>query len=944
MTPPSSSLSPSSEAAAGEALGVPSEPSPDNLIASDLPEEDVAALERQAAPEGRGSQSADEQTAVSALRPGDLLSPAAPIQVHLPPRSVILTCDLGPAGDAIRAKGPPPHPNWVGTRRVVLVSPCYNRAADAEALVDDALKLDQRGVDLRMVLVDNASDKPLSQMRFGLGPTPPTHPYFRLEHLRQSDNAGGSGGYNAGLRRALEYALDPSKTDSLGRPGQGWAADYIWMVDSDVRLAPDTLWKLITEMERDRSIVAAGSTLADPLTGQGFELGGHVNRKSGWWEPHCFGMVGVREVIDTDYLAACCALVRADAVRATGVMPDNFLHGDDVEWTRRMQDVTGGRVVCVPWAVAMHPHFSRFATWTRYYTGRSAFGTLAAVERGFKVRFKRSFVEVRRAVQQALNDREDLARLHVRALLDASRGVVTGKAAPGVIDVLPSTPLKSLEAELDRVFTAQGWATPQSRARLRVKILPALQLTYREEAQVFLALEALGVRSHERVSRYRRSFAGELFDFALRLLGLARRPDVAIAPARGQAFCWLSAPVIVQVWTGNAVLRRPRRLSRLVAGTRFAFSALWAALRASLKTPPQARMYPGRLARPSLSAPTAPRATTVCAVVLSHNRREKLEQTLAALLDHPVFAPAAPTDQSSGAVVQGRVIVADNASADGTVDAVVQRFADFVEVLAIDENIGVEAFNRAVDHALADTRTPHEDTFLLILDDDAVVEPEHFSRAVELLARRDDLAAVTFHPRHPDTAMSEWPFAEVLAGAPCDDWPVMGCANLVRASAWRNVGGYEGAFFLYRNDTDLALRLASAVQGPRAVYFDPRWTVWHDSGSGQTNAACFPLLAPPTKSTRWHRTATRNWCWTCRRSAPRAAALRASLMGWAWAHRLAGLSPARHGATLVGALSGLLTRAPATNGSRSDGVGLRRLLELRALHRRMKKQRRASER
>ena len=32
----------------------------------------------------------------------------------------------------------------------------------------------------------------------------------------------------------------------------------------------------------------------------------------------------------------------------------------------------------------------------------------------------------------------------------------------------------------------------------------------------------------------------------------------------------------------------------------------------------------------------------------------------------------------------------------------------------------------------------------------------------------------------------------------------MGCANLVRRTAWNEVGGYESAFFLYRNDADLA--------------------------------------------------------------------------------------------------------------------------------------------
>src|SRR5690606_34605702 len=101
---------------------------------------------------------------------------------------------------------------------------------------------------------------------------------------------------------------------------------------------------------------------------------------------------------------------------------------------------------------------------------------------------------------------------------------------------------------------------------------------------------------------------------------------------------------------------------------------------------------------------------------------------------------------------------------------------------------------------------------------------------------------------------SERPFARVLGGcsAPRDDWPVMGCGNLVRRSAWQAVGGYEESFFLYRNDVDLALKLLAAGGKGGGVWFDPTWVVWHDS----------PAAAPNRrKSLRWFELATRNWIW-----------------------------------------------------------------------------------
>lgn len=872
-------------------------------------------------------------------RTGDLLRGHAPIEVSasIAARGV----HDRPSGHPSRATGP----TWVGTRKVAIVSPCFNRTADAEALVDDLLKLDRRQVDVRMVLVDNNSDVPLSKMRVGLGENETDAPWFALEHLRQNFNAGGSGGYNAGLRRALEYALPPAQSDAAGRPGEGWVADYVWMVDSDVRLAPDTLYHLLNEMERDKGVVAAGSTIADPLTGQGFELGGHINRKTGIWEPHVFGAVGVREVFETDYLAACCALIRTDAIRRTGVMPDTFLHGDDVEWMRRMRDMSGGKNVCVPWAVAMHPQFSRFSTWTRYYTGRSAFGTLSAVDRGVWVRLKRAHIEVRRAVQQALNDRADLARLHVRALQDAAKGIVTGKAADGVINVLPAKPFKVLATELEKVLTEAGYATPESRANLRVRVLPSLLLTYKEESQIFAALESLGVRHRDRWLRYRRSFVGELWDYFLRLFCVTKRPDIAIAPARGQAFCWLSAPIVLQVWTNSFVIRRPARVRSVATAARVGVDATFAWLRASLRTPGASLMYPGRLARPivayaasreivdDVNMAAAARSLRVHVVIAAHTRPAALRRTLESLLGGPLFA----TETGS------RVTVVDNGQGAGVagLDDLLHAHADRLRVIQPGSNTGVAAFNIGVREAMSEEDTQAD--CLLILDDDAWVEPSHLAQALDLLRERPDLAGVTFNPCHPDTGLSEWGFADALHNQPTDRWPVMGCANLIRASVWTRLGGYEPQFFLYRNDTDLALRLldsreAAQGAGGGKLHFNPHWVAWHD-----TLAAGTPRVK---KSPLWHRLATRNWVWMCRRNAPLGLSIKGSAMGWAWAHRLAGLSVSRQWSTLAGGLAGVCKRSPRVmnEAPRTLGLGLRRLLELRRAHQSLRKQRRRLER
>ena len=255
----------------------------------------------------------------------------------------------------------------------------------------------------------------------------------------------------------------------------------------------------------------------------------------------------------------------------------------------------------------------------------------------------------------------------------------------------------------------------------------------------------------------------------------------------------------------------------------------------------------------------------------------------------------------------------DNASSDGTPERVETHFPPpQVKLIRMKENAGVEAFNEAALRSEADA--------ILILDDDAIPDDDGLMVAVRALEQDAKLGAVTLHPVHPRDGRSEWPFARALQGASTDAWPVMGCANLVRRSAWNAVGGYEKGFFLYRNDADLALKLLGSGLGVR---FDPALMVRHDTPAG----------AGDRKSVRWHEMATRNWIWMARRHGRGFSRIGGALLGWAWAHKLAGLSLSRHAATLRGAWAGWMRSAPPTGASAPDGSAWRRLMELRFLGR-----------
>lgn len=281
-------------------------------------------------------------------------------------------------------------------------------------------------------------------------------------------------------------------------------------------------------------------------------------------------------------------------------------------------------------------------------------------------------------------------------------------------------------------------------------------------------------------------------------------------------------------------------------------------------------------------------------VILSYNRREALLRTL----NHMTSL------NSDGAdfYLRTEVIVVDNASKDGSADAVHTQFPG-VKVVALTSNEAIQGFNIGV--------AKSQGEYVLILDDDAWVEPQVLREAFQCIEQKKNVGGIALLPKHPKTGASEWQFATLAS----DKFPVMGCGNLVRASAWRQVAGYEQAFFLYRNDVDLALKLLSA--GWR-VAFRPSWTVWHDS----------PAAA--LKSERWLHLATRNWVWLVRRHEHNPLVIGTALvLHLATALRSAGLDVDRMHCVMSGFADGWKEPVPALPSICKRTGGLRLLLRLR---------------
>lgn len=183
----------------------------------------------------------------------------------------------------------------------------------------------------------------------------------------------------------------------------------------------------------------------------------------------------------------------------------------------------------------------------------------------------------------------------------------------------------------------------------------------------------------------------------------------------------------------------------------------------------------------------------ISVVVITHNRREQLLKTLAHMTSLPDGAP---------------IVVADNASSDGTADAVTRRFPG-VRLLRLEENFGAVARNFAV----REVTTP----YVAFCDDDTCWQPGALTRAAELLDRHPGLGSVTGRCLvEPD--LTEDPITPELRHSPVPgpDWlpgpallGIMAGLTAVRVSAFHDVGGFSSRMWLGGEEELLALDLAA---------------------------------------------------------------------------------------------------------------------------------------
>jgi len=227
-------------------------------------------------------------------------------------------------------------------------------------------------------------------------------------------------------------------------------------------------------------------------------------------------------------------------------------------------------------------------------------------------------------------------------------------------------------------------------------------------------------------------------------------------------------------------------------------------------------------------------------LVVSYNTREYTENCLRSL-----------DEQTRG--IRFEVIVVDNASCDGSVEMVAEKFPH-VRLFALEENRGfARANNFAAERALGRyLLLLNPDTLVLdgavtklhefatrhpragiyggrTLDGDGKLDPSCCWAAMtpwSLFCRASGLSSV-----FPGTALFD---SETYGGWQRDDVRevsiITGCFLLIERRIWNELGGFDGRYFMYGEEADLCLRAGERNYRP---LFCPTAEIIHYGGKSE---------------------------------------------------------------------------------------------------------------
>jgi GT2 family glycosyltransferase len=198
--------------------------------------------------------------------------------------------------------------------------------------------------------------------------------YRNTTVLCTGENLGFAGGNNVGIRHALDNG-----------------AEYVWLLNNDTAVEPDSLTNLLNEAEKDRAIGIAGSKIyyfdsPDKIWFAGADID--------WWKG-ASAHVGIGktdtgqfdEVRPVDRVTGCSMLVRREVCEKIGLLDEEFfLYVEEVDWCVRARRA-GFTCVLVPSSVVYHKissSASKVGNWDRLFDYYDTRNFLYLIKKSFR--------------------------------------------------------------------------------------------------------------------------------------------------------------------------------------------------------------------------------------------------------------------------------------------------------------------------------------------------------------------------------------------------------------------------------------------------------------------------------------------------------------------------------------------------------------------------------
>lgn len=191
------------------------------------------------------------------------------------------------------------------------------------------------------------------------------------------------------------------------------------------------------------------------------------------------------------------------------------------------------------------------------------------------------------------------------------------------------------------------------------------------------------------------------------------------------------------------------------------------------------------------------------------------------------------------------IIVVDNASPDGAADSVMSA-CPRITLFRNERNLGFAEGNNVGIRAALERKAQ----YILILNNDTVVEPDMLGRLVKAAGAHSGVGAVGAKILYADAPATIWYAGGSLhlqsataahhgiglQNTSAFDQPaactfITGCAMLVPAKVWRRVGLFDAAFFAYLEDADFCHRVRKAGF---TLWYEPSAVLYHKVSSTTT--------------------------------------------------------------------------------------------------------------